>query len=110
MVDFACGSGELGGMDYLAKDWKDLEVVYAPVNVDQNHWLCCAIYLKKRIIEIYDSLNARDMEEKCCHLAIMIPHVLHCLEYHGYGKDSGSDPYLQWPIIVVDGLPKQDNG
>lgn len=97
-------------INFIAKhwpnDWKDLEVLYVSVNIDYNHWMYNVIYLNKRFIKLYDSLDTSNLKDKCNHIAILIPTSIVFLGYYGDGENFQSDPYTMWPIFVVEGVPK----
>lgn len=69
----------------------NLDRLYLPMNVNDIHWVFCIVYLDKRLIKIYDSLNITDIGKKCSYIGIMIHLVLYFLGCHSYDKNSESD-------------------
>jgi sentrin-specific protease 1 len=90
----------------LTIDMSSLDLLIIPINVDNYHWVCAALWLKTKTIEYYDSLG-RGGARGLCRILLQYVHddikQYHPSLIHEYDMSS-------WTISIPDDIPKQSNG
>ena len=61
-----------GNIEKFKRKWMDVEYVYYIVNVNDNHWFLCQIYLISWVIVAYDS----DVEKLMEPISNLLPYIL----------------------------------
>ncbi|CAH9056908.1 unnamed protein product [Cuscuta europaea] len=61
-------------------DWRGLEKVFAPLNVDGMHWVLAEVDLHTKLVHVYDYMRTSRSMLHAVHLCVRLPLLFQCIQ------------------------------
>ena len=84
-----------------------LDLLIIPINLDNMHWLCVAIWFKKKKIEYYDSMIGGDTRGLC---RILLQYLQDDMKQYHHPSVIHEYDMSSWTISIRHDIPQQSNG
>jgi sentrin-specific protease 1 len=90
----------------LSIDVMSLDLLIVPINLNNTHWVCAALWLQEKRIDYYDSLNGCHGAELCNALI----RYVHDEMQQKHPNSMGEFDINSWSVNIRNGIIHQDNG